>query len=70
MSQSVPLYSIRLMFDDTLKNGVTPIGAAAWETEREQAGAWADLPRLSEQHSSCFFAELLDAEDDVLEGAP
>lgn len=66
-----PIHSIRLIFADDQKQGVTPIGGAAWLTKEEQAKAWATLPKLHEQHDTSFFAELLDADDsDVLEDMP
>lgn len=64
------VFSIRLVFIDDQKNGVTPLGGAAWETEAEQVKAWAGIHALGTQHESSFQAELLDAADDVIEDKP
>lgn len=64
------LYSIRLIFADDQKGGVTPIGGAAWLTQDEQMKAWGAVPKLHEAHDTSFFAELLDVDDDVLDDMP
>lgn len=64
------IHSIRLIFADDQKQGVTPIGAAAWLTKEEQAKAWAAIPKLHKSHDTSFFAELLDVDDDVIDDVP
>lgn len=64
------LHSIRLIFADDTKGGITVIGAAAWPTEQEQQVAWAAVPKLKGAHETSFFAELLDPADEVLEDMP
>lgn len=64
------LHSIRLIFADDTKGGITVIGAAAWPTEHEQQVAWAAVPKLKGAHETSFFAELLDPADEVLEDMP
>ncbi|WP_043003083.1 hypothetical protein [Comamonas testosteroni] len=64
------LHSIRLIFADDAKGGITVIGAAAWNTQLEQQSAWNAVQKLNGEHDTSFFAELLDPQDEVLEDIP
>ena len=64
------LHSIRLIFADDSKGGITVVGAAAWHSQQEQKNAWAAVPKLNGAHDTSFFAELLDPADEVLEDMP
>lgn len=65
--KNTELHSIRLIFADDTKGGITVIGAAGWLTQAEQAQAWERVDAITGNHESSFFAELLDPEDYVIE---